>query len=666
MRKTKLKELREKSEQIFAKTNFEDSQIIEDAKKIFEELKIHQIELELQNEELNQTNKKLAQTYEQYQSLYEEAPIGYFTLTRTGNIVKLNKEAARILGKPQSSFLNTSFMGFLENDFKRIFYQHFKKAYSSYTAQSCELRLINAAEKTFWLKLNSQVYFDVEFQQKLCRTTTTDITEQKTNEEIQQTIAANPIYGIIIIQQKEVKFINNRAIEITGYSKEELGQRFTEQLKLIHIADKGKVIDNVKKLKQNNKIHKFEEVRFLHNNGTYIWLMIFAQKIDYFGQQAILHTFIDITAQKEIENKHVALLGIIENTNNIAVVRDLNLKIIATNKAFADAVGHKTVDELIGKDCREVLKDTPNERFLENYIENEKKIQKLPKGEKIVRKEAMVFPNKKRHFLLTTKFPVYDLNNKLIATASISTDITEIENASRQIETQNKKLTKLNATKDRFFSIIAHDLTSPFTSLLGFSEMLHEQYKKLSEEKRRKYITYLYTSTQNIYNLLESLLLWSRIQRDKIEINPEIIYMNILVDEIVVLYEPTAQKKNIKLAFEVTENKEITADKFVLHTILRNLVSNAIKFTNQGGTVLIKSTSPGEISVEDNGIGMPEDIVSKLFEVDKTTSTTGTAQEKGTGLGLILCKELIERHGGKISVESKKGIGSIFTIKLFN
>ena len=235
------------------------------------------------------------------------------------------------------------------------------------------------------------------------------------------------------------------------------------------------------------------------------------------------------------------------------------------------------------------------------------------------------------------------------------------------IEKQRKELESLNATKDKFFSIIAHDLKNPFASLIGASDFLVNSYDELSSTQLDNFLGIINRSARQGYRLLENLLEWSRMQTGTISWKPKQVDLWNLVTEVVNLLTGSAESKDICLEADVDENLKAFVDENMIQTVVRNLVSNAIKFTPRGGEILVTSHKTDgyiEISVSDSGIGIGEDKIDKLFRIDEQVTQNGTENETGTGLGLILCKEFVEKHGGTIRVESQLGKGSkfIFTI----
>lgn len=232
---------------------------------------------------------------------------------------------------------------------------------------------------------------------------------------------------------------------------------------------------------------------------------------------------------------------------------------------------------------------------------------------------------------------------------------------------RSKVLNQLNTTKDKFFSIIAHDLKNPFITILGFTDLLLSDYSELSDEEKKHYIGEMKKSAEVSHNLLQNLLLWSRAQTGCIEFNPQKLELLQIVDKNFLLLKAAAEKKQIILLRGIPPELYVNADEEMLNTVLRNLLTNAIKFTNKAGVVSVNAFTKDnfvEVSVVDSGVGMDQNTIENLFRLDAARSTNGTDNEAGTGLGLILCKEFVEKHGAKIWVESELGKGSLFKFTL--
>ena len=243
----------------------------------------------------------------------------------------------------------------------------------------------------------------------------------------------------------------------------------------------------------------------------------------------------------------------------------------------------------------------------------------------------------------------------------------EYQSAINQLMESQSKLKKINATKDKLFSIIAHDLKSPFNALLGFSEILNNNLEILTPDKVKKYAGIINETARDLFNQTENLLEWSRAQTNKIKFNPQKIDLHMSVLNVFAIYELTAYNKNIELISDIKSSTFAMGDMNIVTTILRNLIDNAIKYTRTGGFVKVNVTKKGslfEISVSDNGIGIKKENFNKLFDINESISTKGTLEESGTGLGLLLCKDFVEISGGRIFVSSIEGEGSTFIFTL--
>lgn len=243
----------------------------------------------------------------------------------------------------------------------------------------------------------------------------------------------------------------------------------------------------------------------------------------------------------------------------------------------------------------------------------------------------------------------------------------QLKESRESIIKYNDELKQLNATKDKFFSIIAHDLKSPFQAFLNLNTFLVKRLDAYSREEIAELITELGDVADNLFKLLENLLSWSRIQMGKTQFSPNVFPVDQLVDMTLEVLTVSAENKNIDLVKRIEDSVSVYTDPNMFNTILRNLVSNAIKFTPKAGKVTVaagRNDNSTVISVSDNGIGLSEKDQNKLFRLDVNHSTPGTEEEKGTGLGLILCKEMVDKHGGKIWVESEKSVGTSFYFSL--
>jgi len=438
---------------------------------------------------------------------------------------------------------------------------------------------------------------------------------------------------------------------------------------------------------------------------VFIYLLIIALTIIGFRQFLVRLQKLDALQKKIIESEK-AYKDVIENTSDLITIVDKHGKILYINHASVNFYGLQPTDcinrfafdfifpddvEFTKSKFKEWLNSDDTQFYIENrHLSASGKILQTAWNVQIERSEKEVLKitsiarditeRKNNELLLKTKNDeiatqnqeyalINEELNKLISDLSQVND--ELNTAREEVEISNNKLLQLNADKDRFLSILAHDLKSPFLTIIGFLELLTKNVRNYEIKKIESQLAIISNSAITTYNLLEDLLIWIRSQMGKIPFNPYNFNFTLVCNEVIEILRANANAKNITIQIIETENTTIYADMDMIKTIMRNLLSNAIKFTNSGGTITIKyeqNPSNITISVADTGIGMTPQEMSKLFDVSQTHSAPGTANESGTGLGLLLCKEFVEKHSGKIWVESESGIGSEFKfmLPLFN
>jgi signal transduction histidine kinase len=263
--------------------------------------------------------------------------------------------------------------------------------------------------------------------------------------------------------------------------------------------------------------------------------------------------------------------------------------------------------------------------------------------------------------------PFYDLDNSFLGYIGSCYDITEIKQNELIINQKNNELEKLNADKDLFMSILAHDLKSPFNSILGYLGLLTESIHTYDINDIENQLSIINNSAQSVYNLLDAILMWISSESGKLPFEPQILNIKTICYNTLETLKSLANSKAIAIDYFGEENITAFADSNMLKTILRNLISNAIKFTNRGGRITInaeKVESDIIITVSDSGIGISPETQNKLFKISQIHTSRGTADESGTGLGLLLCKEFVNKNGGEIWVESELGKGSTFKFSL--
>lgn len=444
--------------------------------------------------------------------------------------------------------------------------------------------------------------------------------------------------------------------------------------------------------------------------------------ISYFFYKTILK--IKRSANQTILDERNQLKTLINNIPDLIFIKDKNLRFVIANNQAIKFLGLEEEKSIIGRTDFDFYPPHMAEKFYSQEMDI------IKTGEPLINKEEEREANGQKAYYSVTKSPIINSRNGKIGLVIIVYDITAqkraqleivrqseelkhfnkelyqvnnqlaerqqqiekqseelriygdnlkvandlltarqelIEVQAEQLKKTNTELSVMNSTKDRFFSIIAHDLRNPFHTLIGFSEILLTEFDELTPDIIRKYLGMIYSTSIGGNNLLENLLQWSRTQTGRISFEPVKLQLELIVQEVVNLLYSNAIQKKIELHQSVDSGIVVFSDTNMLRTILRNLISNAIKFTPENGkiTILAKHTNDAvEVTVADNGVGMCEEVQKQLFRIDSNISTKGTSDETGTGLGLILCKEFVERNHGKIWAESEPGKGSRFKFTL--
>ena len=368
-------------------------------------------------------------------------------------------------------------------------------------------------------------------------------------------------------------------------------------------------------------------------------------------------------ANTELQKLSIA----VSETDNVVIIMDAEGNFEWVNKSFTRIYGH-SLEEWKKKRGSNLLSGSFNP-YIKDIFE------KCLKVRETVRYQSEA-KNKDGQTIWTqsTLSPVLDSEGNVLRLVTIDSDITTVKKAQElieaqrlELENQRDQLEKLNVTKDKFFSIIAHDLKNPFHSILGFTSLLKDNYTDIEDDKKREYLGMVHDSAQSAQDLLENLLNWSRAQSGTIKYSPAVLDLYDLIRETHQILHASIEKKGLIFDNLVPEGSLVSADRNMIQTVLRNLISNAMKYTPEKGHITI-STKPIkdsiQVSVSDTGIGIPEERQKKILEFGEFYSSPGTAGEQGTGLGLIVCKDFIKKHGGELGIESREGKGTTFTFTL--
>ncbi len=382
-------------------------------------------------------------------------------------------------------------------------------------------------------------------------------------------------------------------------------------------------------------------------------------------QSEELHSQSEYLVQMNQEFEKLSLVA--SHTDNVIIIMDDQANIEWGNNVFKDHFGIE-IEELRKNgsvNLREVSGNKEIDEILNEITRTKKGVSYEGRNFNKARKEV---------WSQTTISPVLNEKNNIVKLIAIDSDISKLKGAEKEISRQRDKiektseeLKKLNATKDKFFSIIAHDLKNPFHSIMGFSELLIRSYNSIEEERKKEFLQLINDSSTSAYNLLENLLDWSRSQTNRIRFTPEIISISQILQDNIHMHSVIAQNKEIEVEYTIPDQLTCYADANMVNTIVRNLLTNALKFTPKGGQINITAFVENKhikVNVSDTGIGMDKTGIEKLFKIDEFHNSSGTAGETGTGLGLIICNEFIMKHNGTIDVQSEVGKGSSFSFSL--
>jgi PAS domain S-box-containing protein len=503
--------------------------------------------------------------------------------------------------------------------------------------------------------------------------TFTDITETKKADEILKDKSAeidrffSLTIDLLCISDMDGHFkrLNKAWEDVLGYKAEELlGKSFFELIHTEDIDDTGIAVSN---LADGKVVSNFVN-RYRCKDGSYRWLEWRATPYEHILIYAAARDITDRISFEEILRQNEEKYRFItENVGDMIWQIDKDYNYIYASPSVENILLY-TPEELTGKSFFSFL--TQNSADYLNEIERKYKNEYLFSPLKggvyelqYIRKDGSLV------WCEVHSSPLYTPDGKLIFSQGVTRDIKARKEAERKLKDYAAELKELNATKDRFFSIISHDLKSPFTGLIGMTQEFKENARDFSYDEIATYGNEMNNAVMNTYRLLENLLEWSRLQLDQVQFQPSQIELYDKVEKAFQLSGVNASQKEITLINSVEKSLKVYADINMINMILRNLIGNAIKFTEHGGCVEVESGLDNNdvlIIVKDNGIGITEEVRKKLFRTDTVYSTYGTEKEKGTGLGLLLCKEFLEKHNGRIWVESRLGKGSRFCFTLPN
>ena len=417
-------------------------------------------------------------------------------------------------------------------------------------------------------------------------------------------------------------------------------------------------------LKSKGREFKLEH-RIYRKDGSIGWVVDHGLLFEADNEKPLrlIGTTTDITERKEAEielqKSEEKFRNVFEGSGIGMAILSLDGQFTKVNSVFCEMLEYKE-QELISINFRDVTHPGDIEKsvgLVKDLLKSGARESSLIEKRYLTKKGEIIWA-------LTSVSLLTEFESKPLYFIVQVQDITKRKRNEEQVLKYAEELKNLNASKDKFFSIISHDLRSPFNSLLGLTEFISHYYDDMNPSEVKSSILNVYNSAQQVYNLILNLLEWSMLQSGRLKVEKGVINLAELGVEIINLYKDAADNKQLELVNNINENISVYADKYMIDTIIRNFVSNSIKFTNSGGKIIIKGVINGdnaEVSVTDTGIGISIANQKNLFRIDEQFRRDGTANEKGTGLGLILCKEFIEKNNGVLWVESEEGKGSRFS-----
>ena len=486
---------------------------------------------------------------------------------------------------------------------------------------------------------------------------------ESSEKNILQAIELFPTSIFILDEEGIIVELNSPALRLTGGKNKKLVQ--TSFIRLVEEKQRSDFQSFLDSSFETDDTKK-AEFRILGKDNNYFHSLLFVKRVDQDRPEKKLCSLnlVDLShykMQEELIRENQIRFENMANTAPVMIwIADVDGLFSFLNKVWLDFTGNEMGDDL-GMNWLKNVHPEDLEKLLSQYQNAFSSKSTFSCEFRFKRKDDIY------RWILLNGTPRFSRTGIFMGFIGSCSDISGQKESEEKVQKINFELAEINATKDKFFSIIAHDLRSPLSGLMQILFIIEEDYDSLEEDEKQEMITEVASTSKRTYELMENLLEWSSIQTGVIPFKPQKLTLFPLLDNLKELYNQNLINKGITLNIKVDPETEVFADKKMTETILRNLVSNAIKFTNKNGAVSVSSERGADIvvvEVIDTGVGIRPKELSELFKVDKVQSTPGTAKERGTGLGLLLCKELVEKQNGEIWVESKENEGTTFYFTL--
>lgn len=633
------------------------------------------------------SQKALVESEEITRAVFEQAAVGIVLVLPNKRIFNVNERFCQITGYSREELLKLTFVQITHPEDQQKDLDFLEKIFEKeISAFSTEKRYIRKDGFYIWVNLTVSPIYGSNGELKYYLGVIQDITERRWAEEArlqsEETAHAfmNAITDSALITDLSGLIIsaNETAAKRSGRTSDRyIGTNYFDYLPEELAHDRRKRIEQILITRKPIRFEDERSGRTIDN----IFYPIFDSRGEV-TRVAILA--IDVTERKVIETalrESEQRLSTVfkESPSPIAILRLRDNVFLDVNAAFENMTGFSS-SEILNKDMTKfkMFSNQQDRLRIFEMIKNQGEIRNYETN-LIVRDGRIVtgllsaikiVVNGEESLVIV----VHDITERKKALEQIERYVEELkgnkdllEESARELSMLNRKLNESNVNKDKFFSILAHDLRSPFSALLGFAEFLTNHLDELSQDEVRDFSQRIYRSLNNLFKLIENLLQWSRIQTGRIDYSPAIFDLHNLAVEILDVYHVNITQKALNVINQIAQGTLVFADRDMIDSVVANLLSNAIKFTPHGGRIILEARafdSHYQVSVTDSGVGISAENLKRLFKIEETLTTEGTEKEKGTGLGLILCREFIEINHGTITAESEPGKWSRFTITL--
>jgi PAS domain S-box-containing protein len=633
---------------------------LEEIKTLFHEYQVHQIELELQNEELRDTQKQFELARDRFARLFNDAPVGYLTIDQNGIIAQTNQTFAEMVERDAHLLGGKALVDFIATADRSAFLGRFKAFFKNPEGKQLSFTLQGGQRRVRCVGKIENQREEPALKRRLLLVLS-DITDQARaekalleRERFLTSILETTQDGFWVIDADgRLTDVNDAYCRMTGYTKDELEGLSISDLDAVE--DSTMTAERIERIVENGS--ELFETRHRRKDGSVFDVEI---SVSYLSQ----HGGMLVCFCRDISDRKSAELACRESEMRYRLLSDLTMEGIVIHKmgvavdlnaSLARILGYEP-QEILGRNLLELIvheedRDIVRENVLKDYAK--------PYVVRFVKKNG-------EPFFVELEARNFEINGETMRVASVR-DITERKKSEEEIERVNAELRNALAEKDRFFSIIAHDLKSPISGFLSLTKILVEDFDGLTMKEVNNSLNALYNSSVRVFALLENLLEWAKLQQGMLTCSRSPFLLKELIKSSIDFKHSVAEQKNITLHDNTPDDLIADIDPPMIGTVLRNLLSNALKFSNRGGEVIVTAWQSGDmitVAVRDNGVGMDQSTQSMLFSLDNKITRPGTEGEASTGLGLILCKEFVVKHGGTIWAESAPGKGTTFYFTL--